>query len=111
MEVVNARKANWISLQFRRLRLASKAGVTWNIIRGVDLCQTLGGPNPFPAHPYPLPLLPPFPSSLLLLPFVPLFSSLPSPSSPLPLVWGSGGYAPGNFFSGTHARTRVLVHF
>jgi hypothetical protein len=79
-------------------------------IRGVDLCQTLGGPNPFPPHPYPLPLLPPFPSSLLLLPFVPPsppFPPLPLPSPPL----GVRGIAPGKFFSGTHARTRVLVHF
>jgi hypothetical protein len=79
--------------------------------RGVDLCQTLGGPNPFPPHPYPLPLL--------SLPSLPPFSSfplspLPLPSLPFlfpPLPWGSGGYAPEKFFSGTHARTRVLVHF
>jgi hypothetical protein len=76
------------------------------IARGVDLCQTLGGPNPFPPRPYPLPLLHPFPSSLLLLPFVPPFSSLPSPSSPLPLLWGSGAYAPGKIFSGTHMLAR-----
>jgi hypothetical protein len=37
---------------------------------GVDLCQTLGGPNPFPPHPYPLPL--PLPSLLFLSPSPPL---------------------------------------
>jgi hypothetical protein len=66
--------------------------------RGVDLCQTLGGPNPFPAHPYPLPLLPPFPSSLLLLPFVP--PSPPYPPLPLPSLssGGPGATPPENFF-------------
>jgi hypothetical protein len=66
--------------------------------RGVDLCQTLGGPNPFPPDPCPLPLL--------SLPSLPPFSSFPL--SPLalpslqflspPVPWGSGGYAPGKFF-------------
>jgi hypothetical protein len=81
------------------------------IARGVDLCQTLGGPNPFPPHPYPLPLLHPFPSSLLLLPFVapsPPFPPLPLPSPPL----GVRGLRPRKkFFRYTYARTRVLVHF
>jgi hypothetical protein len=66
--------------------------------------SNIGGPNPFPPHPCLLPFLP-SPSHC-----VP-FPSLPSPSSPPPFTWGSGGVAPGQFFSGTHARTRVLVHF
>jgi hypothetical protein len=61
---------------------------------GVDLCQTLGGPNPFPPHPYPLPLL-------SLLPFSPFpLSPLPLPSLSLPLLPSLGvrGLCPRKIF-------------
>jgi hypothetical protein len=79
---------------------------------GASICvkhwgaQSLPSPSVSPSPPFP-----PFPSSLLLLPFIP-----PSPPfPPLPVASPSAGgpraRPPENFFSGTHARTRVLVHF
>jgi hypothetical protein len=69
-----------------------------DIIRGVDLCQTLGGPNPFPPDPYPLPSFPSLPFLRSLPSLCPPFPSLPSPSSPLPSPGGPGAMPPENFF-------------
>jgi hypothetical protein len=65
---------------------------------GASICVKHWGAQSFPSPP----VSPSPPSSFPFLPFPPSlcppFSCLPSPSSPLPLLWGSGGYAPGTIF-------------
>jgi hypothetical protein len=76
------------------LRFTQHRGIN----RGVDLCQTLGEPNPFPPDPYPLPSFPSLPFLRSLPSLCPPFPSLPSPSSPLPSPGGPGAMPPENFF-------------
>jgi hypothetical protein len=74
---------------------------------GASICVKHWGAQSLPSPP----VSPSPPSSFPFLPSPPSLCPPSPPFPPLPLLWGSGGYAPGKFLSGTHARTRVLVHF
>jgi hypothetical protein len=82
--------------------LAAEAVIRRN--QGRRSVSNIGGAQSLPSRPVSPPLL----SLPSLLPFssFPL-SPLPLPSRPL----GVRGHSPRKIFSGTHARTRVLVHF